>query len=76
MKSYIDFSELSAKEIRRFVSEIIEMDPEFSVVDPLFLLGKAAAYTDVAAALEIIKMPEAASLLSDILGYALEIEFS
>lgn len=65
MKSYLEFSSLSYDTIGDF----IEGASDQVVYDPLFLLGKAAAYVDCAYASGLVAEMEAEELLTCISVY-------
>lgn len=74
MKPYIEFKDLSYKNIHRFIFDALHSKQENELLPPLFLLGKAAGYLDIAMALEIITYKQASALLDLIMQY--EKEFS
>lgn len=59
MKQYLELNDLSYDVLGGFIEEAAHQDKR----SMLFLLGKAAAYTDVAFVLELITQAEAEELL-------------
>lgn len=66
MKSYLEVSSFSYDTIGDFIEGALKQ----AVYDPLFLLGKAAAYVDVAYALDFLTKAQALELRTCIAVYA------
>lgn len=66
MKSYLEFHELTYDGIGDFIESADQQD----AISPLYLFGKAAAYVDMAYALDRITRTEALELRTCIAVYA------
>lgn len=65
MNTYLELDTLSSETLNGFIEEAIQQDETLG----FFLLGKAAAYVDVAFVLELITQTEAEELLARIEHY-------
>lgn len=65
MQTYLELDALSSETLNGFIKEAIQQNETLG----FFLLGKAAAYVDVAFVLELITQTEAEELLARIDHY-------
>lgn len=65
MRTYLELESLSCETLNSFIEEATQQDEPWAY----FLLGKAAAYTDVAFVLEQISQYEAEELLARVEHY-------